>query len=556
MKTITFYSYKGGVGRTLALANIAKRISEFNKKVCILDFDLEAPGIPYKFKHNIDISKIKSGIVDYIYYFQETYSSPKSILDYTIEIKPNKTAKGLLSIIPSGNSNYQEYWNKLSAINWADLLYRENSQGVAFFLDLKSKIEKELNPDVLLIDARTGISEISGIPLSILSDEVVLVVSNNEENIHGIIQIINSLTNPNLRLNDPQPKITLVLSRIPYSSEPQDKVKESKLVNSILRRINDSLDQKNSSFNIEELVVLHSDRDLELKESFKIGYEGEKSHPIGTDYLSLFSKLTTDILTNAEIEKFNNVKNAEKYYNQFLISETRDEKLQYLLKAIDLNKSRADYYYRLSFIYKEMNAYKNAIKAITNAIKLSPKNYFFYVQRAILNFHFMMNNEMIYADYKQVLELAPNRAIGYFGYGLYYSLIEKYEDSLTWYNKAIQIDPDDAVFYNNRACTYISLKKYKEALKDAYKALSINPRNGVIHSTFAEINFHLGNEEEFFRNIEQALIFGIDMFRIIKHEDIYKNFNDNPRFTNLLEKYNKQDALDLLKNIKEDDNDK
>ncbi|MBA7547967.1 hypothetical protein ES705_40408 [subsurface metagenome] len=424
------------------------------------------------------------------------------------------------------------------------------------FFDLKSKIEKELNPDVLLIDTRTGISEISGIPLSILADEVVLVVSNNEENIHGIIQIINSLTNPNLRLNDPQPKITLVLSRIPYSSEPQDKVKESKLVNSILRRINDSLDQKNNSFNIEELVVLHSDRDLELKESFLIGYEGEKSHPIGTDYLSLFSKLTTDILTDAEIKKFNNVKNAEKYYSQFLISETRDEKLQYLLKAIDLNKSRSDYYYRLSFIYKEMNAYKDAIKAITNAIKLRPKDYFFYVERAVLNFHFMMNIEMIYADYKQVLELVPNKSVGYFGYGLYYSLIKKYEDSLTWYNKAIQIDPDDAVYYNNRACVYVSLKKYEKALKDAYKSLSINPKNGITHSTFAEINFHLGNEEEFFRNIEQALIFGIDMFRIIKHEDIYKNFNDNPRFTNLLEKYNKQDALDLLKNIKEDDNDK
>ncbi|MBA7547968.1 hypothetical protein ES705_40409 [subsurface metagenome] len=133
MKTITFYSYKGGVGRTLALANIAKRISEFNKKVCILDFDLEAPGVPYKFKRYINISNIKSGIVDYIYNFQETYSPSKSILDYTIEIKPDEKAKGLLSIIPSGNSNYQEYWNKLSAINWTDLLYRENSQGVAFF---------------------------------------------------------------------------------------------------------------------------------------------------------------------------------------------------------------------------------------------------------------------------------------------------------------------------------------------------------------------------------------------------------------------------------------
>ncbi len=50
MKTITFYSYKGGVGRTLALANVAMRLSEFKKKVCMIDFDLEAPGLHHKFK--------------------------------------------------------------------------------------------------------------------------------------------------------------------------------------------------------------------------------------------------------------------------------------------------------------------------------------------------------------------------------------------------------------------------------------------------------------------------------------------------------------------------
>ena len=50
MKTITFYSYKGGVGRTLALSNIANKLSEFGKKVCIIDFDLEAPGLHIKFQ--------------------------------------------------------------------------------------------------------------------------------------------------------------------------------------------------------------------------------------------------------------------------------------------------------------------------------------------------------------------------------------------------------------------------------------------------------------------------------------------------------------------------
>ena len=76
MKTVTFYSYKGGVGRTLALANIALRLSEFGKKVCILDFDLEAPGVHYKFP-KVDLHNRK-GLVDYIYEYVQTKERPEN----------------------------------------------------------------------------------------------------------------------------------------------------------------------------------------------------------------------------------------------------------------------------------------------------------------------------------------------------------------------------------------------------------------------------------------------------------------------------------------------
>ena len=45
MKTITFYSYKGGTGRSLALANAARYLARLEFKVVALDFDLEAPGL-------------------------------------------------------------------------------------------------------------------------------------------------------------------------------------------------------------------------------------------------------------------------------------------------------------------------------------------------------------------------------------------------------------------------------------------------------------------------------------------------------------------------------
>src|SRR5436190_7243779 len=44
---ITFYSYKGGVGRTMALANIATLLATWGKKVLVVDWDLEAPGVEH-----------------------------------------------------------------------------------------------------------------------------------------------------------------------------------------------------------------------------------------------------------------------------------------------------------------------------------------------------------------------------------------------------------------------------------------------------------------------------------------------------------------------------
>jgi len=44
MLRVTFYSYKGGVGRTLALLNVAALLAEHGRRVLIVDLDLEAPG--------------------------------------------------------------------------------------------------------------------------------------------------------------------------------------------------------------------------------------------------------------------------------------------------------------------------------------------------------------------------------------------------------------------------------------------------------------------------------------------------------------------------------
>jgi len=48
VETVAFYSYKGGVGRSLLLANAARFLATLGKGVVALDFDFEAPGLHYK----------------------------------------------------------------------------------------------------------------------------------------------------------------------------------------------------------------------------------------------------------------------------------------------------------------------------------------------------------------------------------------------------------------------------------------------------------------------------------------------------------------------------
>ncbi|PJF38834.1 MAG: hypothetical protein CUN54_10000, partial [Phototrophicales bacterium] len=48
---ITFYSYKGGVGRTMTLANVAVLLAQWGYKTLIIDWDLEAPGLENYYSH-------------------------------------------------------------------------------------------------------------------------------------------------------------------------------------------------------------------------------------------------------------------------------------------------------------------------------------------------------------------------------------------------------------------------------------------------------------------------------------------------------------------------
>ena len=60
---VTFYSYKGGVGRSFALANVAAILSEWGCRVLAVDWDIEAPGLSHYFGPHI--KKLTKGVLDF-----------------------------------------------------------------------------------------------------------------------------------------------------------------------------------------------------------------------------------------------------------------------------------------------------------------------------------------------------------------------------------------------------------------------------------------------------------------------------------------------------------
>jgi MinD-like ATPase involved in chromosome partitioning or flagellar assembly len=288
MKAISFFSYKGGVGRTMALTNMAMRLVEFGKSVMILDFDLEAPGVPFKMKRYVTNDQVKSGIVDYIHEFSKL-GRIADIKDYVMTLPKNNLGDENMWFLPAGNSNADDYWQKLSSISWSDMFYKEGGGGLRFFLDLKEKIKKEYNPDFLLIDSRTGITELSGISLKILADEIVVLFVNNEENIYGTERVMQFLNKKDETDKANAPTTHLVLTRINKSKKekPLDYKKEYDLINKIKKRLVNGEDAKNL-----DISVVHTDERLQHNEQLGFAHShNENSVGIFEEHILLFDKI-------------------------------------------------------------------------------------------------------------------------------------------------------------------------------------------------------------------------------------------------------------------------
>lgn len=187
MYVVTFYSYKGGVGRTMALVNTSIALARAGRRVLVVDFDLEAPGLPsYSAFQNAPCG---AGIVDYVTAYRLTGAAPKaSEYIYPCDVEDSK-----IWLMPAGHHTQAGYTEALNSIDWQDLY--DHQDGYLMFEDLKQQWAQFEGQgfDYVLIDSRTGHTDVGGICTRQLPDAVVIMFVPNEQNIAGLVPIVNGI---------------------------------------------------------------------------------------------------------------------------------------------------------------------------------------------------------------------------------------------------------------------------------------------------------------------------------------------------------------------------
>lgn len=180
---VTFYSYKGGTGRTMALANIAVLLAKAGRRVLMVDFDLEAPGV---WRYFADIHAgldQQPGLLELLRdHGAGAGTESPDWHDYTTRIRVGVESVALMT---TGRQD-ADYPAHVLAFDWPSFF--ASYDGGLFFERLRQDWNAEY--DVVLIDSRTGITDIGGICTIALPDLIVPVFVANRQNVDGVVDVL------------------------------------------------------------------------------------------------------------------------------------------------------------------------------------------------------------------------------------------------------------------------------------------------------------------------------------------------------------------------------
>ncbi len=245
---VTFYSFKGGVGRSMAIANVAEILAGLGYQVIVCDWDLEAPGLERYLANDVSESvalQMNPGVIDLLNEYKDTVSRTTAAVEdgeaqapdtdfqrfgrlhlrrpsaYAKEIPPpSRGPGGSIRLLSAGRRHGQwntRYTNAVQNLDWKD--FYATWAGDAYIDFLRQDLAGSC--DIVLVDSRTGVTEHGGVCTQHLADLVVLLSAANDLNLEGTLWMAGILADERLtQLRGGRPlDLMPVAARIEQTSE-------------------------------------------------------------------------------------------------------------------------------------------------------------------------------------------------------------------------------------------------------------------------------------------------------------------------------------------------
>ncbi len=351
MKTIAVYSYTGGLGKSLATANLAVCLSRMGKNCALLDLDLDSPSLHFKFPS----ARYAPGTGGLSSYFLTGIKTLPEDSNKVSDIAPTATENGLgslskfasklrlpqpyphlkgeIHLIPTGNTFDEDYWFRVSGQLSKALLniFSERQfqrlgdkafiKVLKYLIDVKNEVAN-LNPkpDYFIVDLRSGLLQLAVTVANLWADVVACFFGSNAENTDYLSTFL-----PMLKRTENKKQVQRIISKL-----QKERNEEFAKAGFDLTTISSSLPAKELEIvpvlsrhpvgeewggpqianvakacgrdSTKDICVLHSDRDLEAHEEIYLGFQSDKPKNcrLSHEYLRLFRKLLRpeDILSD------------------------------------------------------------------------------------------------------------------------------------------------------------------------------------------------------------------------------------------------------------------
>jgi cellulose biosynthesis protein BcsQ len=176
---VSFYSFKGGVGRSTCLGVVAWQLARAGKKVICIDLDIEAPGLAKLF----EVSEDGPGVLDELL----TYGASGKLSERDLVQNVTLRAGATIGVVPAGalDSNYIEKLARLDFTSSGDGTDGPSpvEQGLR---DLLKFIRSKHRPDYIFLDNRAGLHDLGGMSLNDLPHVDVLVGRSGRQGLAGL----------------------------------------------------------------------------------------------------------------------------------------------------------------------------------------------------------------------------------------------------------------------------------------------------------------------------------------------------------------------------------